>query len=67
MKEKLIFKHFHDHSSVTTANPICTVYKKEIFSSHFANSAWDWRPRWISPANALAWKKITNIQELQLG
>lgn len=24
-----IFKHFHDHSYVTTANPICTVYKEK--------------------------------------
>lgn len=31
MEEKLIFKHFHDHSSVTTVNPICTVYKKKKF------------------------------------
>lgn len=39
-ERKTNFKHFHDHSSVTTVNPVCTVYKKKT-TFHFGNSTWD--------------------------
>lgn len=35
MKAKPFFKHFHDHSYVTTANQIFTVYKKKTFFFSF--------------------------------
>lgn len=58
MNAKPIFKHFHYHSYMTTANPICTVYMEKTFLFSFfkLNLGLETKVDFF-PTHASAWKK----------